>query len=362
MRVVAFSRAGYRHKLPKVPSPYAEAAEAEEALRIDERQSEKETVQAEFDTLQDVVIKPLHEMMNDRLKQLTTNIEQLTEKLSIDAQQQDPDRAQQEGDDTPELLEYLTQLKWLFETREQIHKEVFDLLTERNEKYKAIVLLPYRQADNTDKLHGTEEFFARDKCDRKQAFFQDSLKRHQELFNIIEDSVARGVETQSSAFWDIAPALLETLQKMPVDVTEIDNLAIPEQEYLENPSYYRFPQQYLFTLLDHAEKSTYQFIESQVNLHCLLHEVKSSLLVARCRNMEVATLTLAGTPKSATLATAEFRSKEEAKLTIELQQQVSMVEEQWLEALGDRLQSFRDCVKAYLEDCGGWEELQQIEE
>ena len=341
---------------------YAEAAEAEEALRIDERQSEKKTVQAEFDTLQDVVIKPLHEMMNDRLKQLTTNIKQLTEKLSIDAQQQDPDRAQQEGDDTPELLEYLTQLKWLFETREQIHKEVFDLLTERNEKYKAIVLLPYRQADNTDKLHGTEEFFARDKCDRKQAFFQDSLKRHQELFNIIEDSVARGVETQSSAFWDIAPALLETLQKMPVDVTEIDNLAIPEQEYLENPSYYRFPQQYLFTLLDHAEKSTYQFIESQVNLHCLLHEVKSSLLVARCRNMEVATLTLAGTPKSATLATAEFRSKEEAKLTIELQQQVSMVEEQWLEALGDRLQSFRDRVRAYLEDCGGWEELQQIEE
>ena len=342
---------------------YAEAAEAEEALRVDERQTEKETLQAEFDTLQHVVIKPLHEMMNDRLVQLTASIGHLTEKLLIDAKQQNPDRAQQEGDDMPELLEYLTQFKWLFETREQIHKEVFDLLTERNDKYKAIVLLPYRQADNTEKLHSTEEFFARDKRDRKQAFYQDSLDRHQELFNVIEDCVARGVETQSSAFWDIAPALLETVQKMPADVTEITNLAIPEQEYLENPSYYRFPQQYLFTLLDHAEKSTYQFIESQVNLHCLLHEVKSSLLVARCRHMEVANLTQPDTPKSATLATtAEYRAKEEANLTTELKQKVSMIEEQWLEALGARLQSFRDCVKAYLEDCGGWEEFQQIEE
>ncbi|SLM38702.1 hypothetical protein LPUS_08996, partial [Lasallia pustulata] len=79
---------------------------------MDERQIEKETLQAEFDTLQDVLISPLHDMLNDRLVQLSASIGELTEKLFVDAHDQNPDRPQQEGDDTPELLEYLTQLKW----------------------------------------------------------------------------------------------------------------------------------------------------------------------------------------------------------------------------------------------------------
>jgi hypothetical protein len=270
---------------------YAEAAEAEAALRVEEKEAEKESLQAEFDTLQDVVINPLHDMLNGRLVQLNTAIDELVSKITLDAAEHNPDRAQQEGDDTPELLEYLTQLKWLFETREIVHKEIFLLLTERNEKYKEIVTLPYRQAKNMDKARDTEAFFARDNDDRKKLFCEESLQRHQQLYQIVENNVARGVELQSSAFWDIAPGLLDILHKMSAkgDVDAWDQIEIPEREYLENPSYYRFPQQYLYTLLDHAEKSTYQFIEGQVNLHCLLHEVKSARLLAECRSAREST-------------------------------------------------------------------------
>ena len=338
---------------------YADAAEAEEALRQEEFQAEKETLQAEFDTLQDVVIKPLHEMLNDRLAQLSSNIGELTEKLQIDAQHENPDRPQQEGDDTPELLEYLTQLKWLFETREQTHKEIFDLLTERNEKYKAIVVLPYRQANNQDKVRSTEAFFAQDRVDRQKAYASEALARHKDFFITVEDHVSLGVQLQSSAFWDIAPSLIEVLQTMPDEVSSLNRLAIPETEYLENPSYYRFPQQYLYTLLDHAEKSTYQFIESQINLHCLLHEVKSSLLLAQCREMESKSgkAGLQNPKGMATLSTALYRSNEEALLTGELKQKVSIIEQQWLEALGGQLQEVRERVKTFLEEQGGWEEM-----
>ena len=174
-------------------------------------------------------------MLNDRLVQLSSHIGGLTEKLQMDAQHENPDRPQQEGDDTPELLEYLTQLKWLFETREQTHKELFDLLTERNEKYKAIVMLPYRQANNSDKVRGTEAFFLQDRVDRQKAYCAEALARHKDFFSTVEDHVSLGVQLQSSAFWDIAPSLMEILQTMPEEVPRLDRIAIPETEYLEKP-------------------------------------------------------------------------------------------------------------------------------
>jgi hypothetical protein len=341
---------------------YAEAAEAEEALRQDEFQAEKEMLQGDFDTLQDVVIKPLHDLLSDRLVQLSSNIGELTEKLRAEAAHASRDRPQQEGDDTPELLEYLTQLKWLFETREQTHKEVFDLLTERNEKYKEIVLLPYRQANNSEKVRDTESFFSQDRIDRHKAHCVEALIRHKEFHETIEEHVTMGVQLQSSAFWDIAPSLLEVLQKMPDNIDELKHIAIPENEYLENPSYFRFPQQYLYTLLDHAEKSTYQFIEGQVNLHCLLHEVKSSLLLSQCREMECKSNTAAilQSPKTGTSPnTAQYRSKEEALLTNELKQKVGITDQQWLEGLGSKLQDMRERVKKYLEEQGVWEEMME---
>ncbi|KAK5239407.1 hypothetical protein LTR16_011969, partial [Cryomyces antarcticus] len=52
---------------------------------------------------------------------------QLCSGLLIDAQDPNPNQTQEEGDEQPELLEKLTLLKWLSETREQLHQELFDL-------------------------------------------------------------------------------------------------------------------------------------------------------------------------------------------------------------------------------------------
>lgn len=331
---------------------YAEAAEAEAALREEEKQAEKEALQAEFDTLQDVVINPLHDMLNDRLMQLNSSIKDLSAKIQSDAQDYNPDRPQQEGDDTPELLEYLTQLKWLFETRETLHKELFELLTERNDKYKEIVILPYRQANNGDKVRETEMFFAEDNQERRRAFVDESVRRHQELYDIVKDNVERGVELQSSAFWDIAPNLLDLLHRLSSagEVTEWNRISIPDTEYMENPSYHEYPQQYVYTLLDHAEKSSYQFIEGQVNLHCLLHEVKSAQLLAECRKAEIGNNDQPGWER--------YRAKQEVALTGELKQKVAIIEEQWAEALGSALQGIKEQIKGWLTENGAWEEMQ----
>jgi hypothetical protein len=328
---------------------YAEAAEAEQALQLEVQETEKKAVKQEYDEFTDVVLNPLHNMLNGRIEQLDILITDLQHKLITDAQSPNPDQTQEAGDEEPELLEKLTQLKWLFETREQIHREVFTLLTERNETYKEIVLLPYRQTANVDKLRSTEAFFTHDNQERLATFENDALTRCQNFFAIVEDNVTRGVEMQSSAFWDIAPHLEDLLQKIPEQLQDFQGIQIPENEFMENQAYHDHPLQYLHSLLLHAERSTYQFIEAQTNLHCMLHEVKGGVVAARFRVL--------GSDNS---DANERKAKEEEELTHELQQKVSMVESIWREALGARIQGTRERVRQHLETEGGWcEELEQ---
>ncbi len=183
--------------------------------------------------------------------------------------------------------------------------------------------------------------------------------RYQAFANLVAANVDREVELQSSAFWDIAPGLLDLVQRIPDELDHFGPIAIPDAEYVENPAYHEFPQQYLYTLLDHAEKSTYQFIESQTNLHCLLHEIKVSLLAARCRATEAgrARAELDGPVSGDDPNT--IRQEEETAATAELKQQVSMIEEQWLEALGSAVQGKKAQVRMYLENIGGWDESLQ---
>jgi len=259
----------------------------------------------------------------------------------------------------PEILEYLTQLKWLFETREHIHKEILDLLSERNDKYKAIVLLPYHQVGNMDKIRDTEDFFTRDTFQRCKEYHNTSLLRYQSFVQLVADIVAQELDLQSSAFWDIAPGLLDLAQKLPEEIEKLGPIAIPEAEYAENPAYHEFPLQYLYSLLEHAEKSTYQFMESQINLHCLLHEVQSSLVVARFRAAEASKardeldgVVVAEDPR-------KIREEQEASATADLKQRVTMIEEQWLEALGSAMQGKRILVRNFLVSTGGWDESLQ---
>lgn len=331
---------------------YTEAAEVERSVRSEEHTLQREGLQAEFDTLQDVVVNPLHEQLNERIIHLNNSLEALQKELIDSAAHQDPDQPVQEGDDVPELLEQLTQLKWLFEAREILHQEVFDLLSQRNEAYKAIVALPYHQTNNIDKIRDTEAFFEKDAATRHATACADALKRHEEFLSFIEDNALRGIEQQASTFWDIHPGLLEMLQKIPSDLNQLE-IHIPDSELLENPSYQTHPQQYLYSLLRHAEQSTRQFIEGQVNLYCLVHEVKTGLLTAHYTASK-AQQKMAG---DQSIDLQDTRLEDESELTAELKNRAAMIEEQWDDALGKHFKAVIGRVKGQLIDKGAWEDV-----
>lgn len=324
-----------------------DVAEAEFKAKLDK--SEKELIQENFDLFQTVVVSPLHSIFAERIAQATSSLDELSSRLFTDAQQSSPNLPQEEGDEQPELLEKLTQLKWLHEARETLHRETYDLLSKRNDKYKAIIFLPYEQSRHHDKLAEAESFFARDAHDRRLAFEKAGCSRSEEFLHIIELNVMRGVEVQLSAFWDIAPSLLQILQRVPRHLQGFE-IQIPLDEYGENPSYYDHPMRYLYSLLGHAEKSTYQFIESQINLLCLLHEVKEGVLIARSRVEETAI-------NVGERWDGEARKRrEEKKMTDDLKEKVGIVEGQWEEALGGEMMGVRERVRGWLLEEGGWNE------
>ncbi|KAL8639533.1 MAG: hypothetical protein Q9228_003448, partial [Teloschistes exilis] len=257
-----------------------DAAESELSTKL--HKSEKETAQADFDLFQTIVVSPLHSLFADRITKANSTIEELSSSLFSDAQKPSPNSAQEEGDEQPELLEKLTQLKWLFEARESLHRQTYDLLTERNGKYRAIVLLPYQQSSNEAKYEEAASFFESDAQDRGAEFASQEAARYEAFLHVIEANVTRGVEIQLSAFWDIAPPLSRVLARVPENLQALE-IQIPAEEYAENPAYHEHPLQYLCSLLAHAQRATYQFIESQVNLLCLLHEIKNAAVAARWR-------------------------------------------------------------------------------
>lgn len=207
--------------------------------------SRKQVTQLDFDLFQSKVVTPLHALFSERTHIATSSLDKLSGRLFSDAQQRSPNLPQEEGDEQAELLEKLTQLKWLFEARESLHCEIFNLLSERNDKYKAIILLPYRQSENRDKILEAESFFAKDGNDRRLAFEQAVAGRAEAFLAVVESNVSRGVEIQLSAFWDIAPSLMQILHRIPPRLDEFD-IQIPPSEYAENPSFHRHPMQYLY--------------------------------------------------------------------------------------------------------------------
>ena len=311
--------------------------------------SDRDVTQAEFDLFQDKAVSPLHALFADRISLATSSLEKLSGRLFSSSQHHSPNLPQEEGDEQPELLEKLTQLKWLFEARETLHRQTYELLSERNEKYKAIVLLPYKQSHNDDKYADAEKFFAQDARDRKHAFEKASSDRAQAFLEVIDNNVSRGVEVQLDAFWQIAPSLKEVLHKIPSELESFE-IRIPADEYVENPSYHDHPLQYLYSLLSHAEKSTHQFIESQINLLCLLHEIRSCALAARCSVQA---------NEHPTNDTNAYRSSEERRLTEDLKEKVGVVEGQWQEALAEELMGVRERVREKLLEDGGWDDEEE---
>ncbi|EAQ85269.1 hypothetical protein CHGG_09283 [Chaetomium globosum CBS 148.51] len=258
---------------------YAEAAAAEADAKTDEQSHLKDLEKKDFDAFQTAVVMPVNEILQTRINSATNLFQSLRGRLFDETHESNPNLPQEEGDEQPELLEKLTLLKWIFEAREALHRSLYDLLSERNDRYRDMVLVPYRLAGQADKVASAEAFFVEDGAKRAQAYAAEVLQRTQEFRDVVEDTVARGVEVQLNAFWDIAPDLKRLLDKIPGGDLDGFHIQIPAAEFGENPAYLDHPLQYLFSLLLHAEKSTYQFIESQTNLLCLLHEVREALCI-----------------------------------------------------------------------------------
>lgn len=341
-------RANLQQEIGSGNMSYAEAAAIEADAVQSERNSEKEFSKKDFDAFQHQVIMPLNDILVARISQATSLFDELRSRLFEEHQNSNPDMPQEEGDETPELLEKLTLLKWIFEAREGLHRAIYDLLSDRNDRYRDMIITPYKLAGNEEKLHNAKAFFADDAQKRALAFAEESLKRSQEFRDVIEENVVRGVEVQLSAFWDIAPPLKRVLDKIPADVGHGFSIQIPSSEYEENPSYHQHPMQYLYSLLLHAEKSTYQFIESQTNLLCLLHEVKETVTLAKAKVM-----TEEGRDES---RVKEVKAEEEARLTEDLKEKVRVVGDQWQDALGEAFTGVKERVGEWLLQTGGWDE------
>jgi hypothetical protein len=334
---------------------YSDAANIEKTAEESYKEREKEASKAEFELFQSQVVMPLNDLLMERITKVTALFEELRSKLFTDAQEQSPNLTQEEGDEQPELLEKLTLLKWIFEAREQLQKELFDLLSDRNDRYRDMVVMPYRLANNEAKLKHATEFFASDAQKRSLTFETDSLKRTEEFMDIIEENVVRGVEVQLSAFWDIAPNLSRVISKVPKELDGFQ-VQIPAQEYEENVSYWEFPMQYLHSLVGHCEKSTYQFIESQINLLCLLHEVKGVVTGKNLGLMKVQRVVAGEDEEEVQRELKEVEKDEESRLTDDLKEKVRCVEELWSSALGTEIKGVRERLAEFLVGQGGWVE------
>lgn len=356
---------------------YAEAAAIEADSHESEKQAIKDLEKKDFDRFQTDVVVPLNELLTNRIARATSLFDELRSRLFVETCEPNPNMPQEEGDELPELLEKLTLLKWIFEAREMLHRAVYDLLSDRNDRYREMVITPYRLAGNEEKMAHASAFFAEDAGKRALAFTNEVLQRTVEFRDVVEENVVRGVEVQLSAFWDIAPPLCRLLDRVPLGTNGIPSVSdeasqsssghsgssrsvgktladfriqIPQSEIVENPSYIDHPLQYFFSLVLHAEKSTYQFIESQTNLFCLLHEVKEAVLVASARVMEEEQ------GPGGRQAVEAWKKEEGQRLTDDLKEKVRIVQEQWRDALGEKVGLVKERVGEWLLQTGGWDE------
>ncbi|OAA51689.1 hypothetical protein NOR_00282 [Metarhizium rileyi] len=342
---------------------YADAAVIESDSQQQEKDKKKELEKTEYELFQNNVILPLNDFVTAQIAKADDLYKNLSEHL-FDNGQMDADMPQEEGDDRPELLEKLTLLKWIFETRESLHRAIYDILSDRNTRYREVVLTPYRLTGNNEKLRSAEAFFAEDAAKREFVLANEVLDRARQFRTIVEEAVERGVALQLSAFWDIAPPLRQLLDSIPEDLNGF-NIQIPASEFEENPAYHEYPLQYLYSLLMHTEKSTHQFIESHTNLLCLLHEVRGAVVNAKARVLETQVNEVDGSaisPEDREQRANIMRQSEDRRLTEDLQEKVRLVEEQWNSALGEGIKTVKERAAEVLISTGGWDETLEEEQ
>lgn len=328
---------------------------AEASLESTLATSRLELAKADFSLHESLVVSPLHTIYTTRISRASEALNALSARLLSDTSTHSPNQPQEAGDEQPELLEKLTMLKWLFEARESLHRDLFALLSGRNDRYKVTVLLPLSAAENAEEKASAESFFASDSLDRKKQFTTSTFHRWTSFHSIIEKHVTRGVEIILSAFWDIAPPLQALLQRVPTEARELRkgrfDILIPRSEVEENPTYWDHPLRYLWSIVCHAEASTRQFVEGQVSLWCLLQEVREGLVRAK------KTSDLSETQPGAQVENHEQEMADEIRSGVDdLKEKVAAVEGQWVEGLGGEIGRVKGGLKGFLEVTNGWDD------
>lgn len=299
--------------------------------------------------------KDADKMVCARLESCGSCIQKLTRSLEEDVQNNHTFTTQTEGDERPELLEQLTLLKWLFEAREQVQKQHLEVWSQHVKSDYMMNIRHFHMTGQFDAYEREEKQLNHQLQNSQCGFAEYALNRFHDLLAIVERHVSRGVEMQLSAFWDIAPELLEIVHKVPEDLTGFE-IVIPPAEYDENPAYHQFPLQYLMTILSHAKQSAFQFIESQTNLFCLLHEVRTATTSASMRLIEIQR-GMAGEESPRLHAEMKQITKDkEGELTEDLKDKVGEVERQWDAALGKAIEQCMERVEQRLQETGGWDE------
>ncbi|KAF4554828.1 Hypothetical protein D9617_3g018970 [Elsinoe fawcettii] len=367
-------RAGVQGDIDAGRVSHAIAMEADRRFRAHEAEKSAAAAVEAFERFQKDLYNPAKMILDDKLQSADESINMMTLALSSSLSSGASERAQVGGDEEPELLEQLTLLKWLFEARETIFKETHDLslLSARQSRlrekwsptYRSLTQ-PQREANNTQWQRRMQSL--------QSTWAAQSSTRFQDLKSTIERHVQRGVEAQLSAFWDVAPQLAEVLSRIPCPPTpspsppsptvlaSLDDqlrhlpILIPPTELSENEDLHRFPARYLHSTLTHARNSTRQFVDAQINLLCLEHEIATAAMAAGVRALEAERIGAGESGEEVRGEMERAREGEEARLTMGLKERVGEVERGWEEALGGEMERRMGAVKGFLGRCGGWD-------
>jgi hypothetical protein len=300
-----------------------------ERLNLDfEREEAKiqhEAAEEEFKAFDAEVVTPAHRDLHERISAASAAYADLCTLIRA----RNP--LASDSDQQPELLEYLTALKWIFDVRETLHKHIFDLLAERNERYKSLILAPLRNARDQSRFQSTSAFFQQDATTRAGEFHKARIVRHEQFMDVVERQVTLGVEEARSKFWEIAPLVMECLEKIP---DSLDNVVpiVPPEESVEHPEWVTQPMRYLERKIAEAEGAMKALgLEEGEGLLCLLHGVKTALARAKADG---------GGGDGAS---------EERRLTEDLKEKVGMIEEEWREGLGRLLERVKEDVEREME-------------
>ncbi|KAF2220919.1 hypothetical protein BDZ85DRAFT_203196 [Elsinoe ampelina] len=353
-------RAGVQGDIDAGRISHAIAIEADRRFRAHEAEKSATAAFESYERFQKDLYQPSKTILDDKIQSADESINMMTLALSSSLSSGASERAQVGGDEEPELLEQLTLLKWLFEARETLFKELHDLnlLSSRQSRLKEKWSPSYRQLPQPQRE--TDNARWQKSMQTLQATWAaSSSSRFQDLKTTVERHVQRGVEAQVSAFWDVAPQLSEVLSRIPCpdpdDQLRHLPILIPPTELAENEDLHRFPARYLYSTLSHARNSTRQFVDAQINLLCLEHEIATAAMAAGVRAMEAERVLAGEEGGEVGVEMERAREGEEGRLTGQLKERVGEVERGWEEALGGEVERRREVVRGFLGRCGGWE-------